>query len=160
MVMPVEYGQLLRREREIQAEPNFETKACDDVSHEKKKREPSVDDVEDSVLDEDEILKRREKLDKLRGFMKYKRKTDPYRNAKKRLGDWKEVNVRLSRSELHTQAARCMDCGVPFCQSETGCPIGNIIPKWNELVYKDDWKAALDRLMMTNNFPEFTGRVW
>jgi glutamate synthase (NADPH/NADH) len=52
-----------------------------------------------------------------------------------------------------------MDCGVPFCQSDTGCPIGNIIPKWNELVYKDNWKDALDRLVMTNNFPEFTGRV-
>lgn len=159
MVMPVEYGQLLKREREAQAQPNFDTKACDDVSHQRKS-EPCVEDVEDSVLTEEEIIKRREKLDKLRGFMKYKRKADPYRNTKKRLGDWDEVNVRLSRSELHTQAARCMDCGVPFCQSDTGCPIGNIIPKWNELVYKDDWKSALDRLMMTNNFPEFTGRVW
>ena len=160
MVMPREYGDLLKHQRKLLAEPDYEQKCCDDVSHVHKKTEPNVEDVEDSVLTEEEILKRREKLDKLRGFIKYKRKTDPYRDAKKRLGDWDEVNVRLTRSQLLEQGARCMDCGVPFCQSDTGCPIGNIIPKWNELVYKDDWEEALDRLMMTNNFPEFTGRVW
>ncbi|KAI8979232.1 hypothetical protein BDF20DRAFT_819641 [Mycotypha africana] len=164
MVLPREYGELLRREHEALAQPDFDAKSCDDVGRrasleQLKKGEPLIEDVEDSVLTEEEILKRREKLDKLRGFMKYKRKADPYRNTKKRLGDWDEVTVRLSRSQLHEQAARCMDCGVPFCQSDTGCPIGNIIPKWNELVYKDNWKDALDRLMMTNNFPEFTGRA-
>ncbi|CAG8789473.1 7190_t:CDS:2, partial [Racocetra fulgida] len=73
--------------------------------------------------------------------------------------DWKEINARLSDAQLKVQAARCMDCGVPFCQSDTGCPIGNIIPKWNDLVFKNQWLDALNRLMMTNNFPEFTGRV-
>ncbi|KAI8355177.1 hypothetical protein BD560DRAFT_449573 [Blakeslea trispora] len=157
MVMPVEYGQLLRRHREALAHPKVEKKVCDDTTQ--KKSEPQLEDLEDSALSEAEILKRRERLDKLRGFMKYKRRTDPYRDPKKRAKDWDEVNVRLTRPQLHEQAARCMDCGIPFCQSDTGCPIGNIIPKWNELVYKDNWKEALDRLMMTNNFPEFTGRV-
>ncbi|OBZ85326.1 putative glutamate synthase [NADPH] [Choanephora cucurbitarum] len=157
MVMPIEYGQLLKRQREALAHPKIEKKVCDDTAQ--KKLEPQLEDLEDSALSEAEILKRREKLDKLRGFMKYKRRTDPYRDPKKRSKDWDEVNVRLSRPQLHEQAARCMDCGIPFCQSDTGCPIGNIIPKWNELVYKDNWKEALDRLMMTNNFPEFTGRV-
>ncbi|RCI03903.1 glutamate synthase [NADH] [Rhizopus stolonifer] len=157
MVMPIEYGKLLKRQREALAHPNMAKKSVDDTSQ--KKFEPQLEDVEDSALSEEEILKRRERLDKLRGFMKYKRRTDPYRDPKKRLKDWDEVNVRLTRPQLHEQAARCMDCGVPFCQSDTGCPIGNIIPKWNELVFKDNWKEALDRLLMTNNFPEFTGRV-
>ncbi|KAL9541788.1 glutamate synthase [NADH] [Mucor bainieri] len=161
MVMPREYGQLLKRQRDLQDQINYDKKSCDDTAQHvhRAKQEPSVEDVEDSVLTEEEILKRREKLDKLRGFIKYKRRADPYRDTKQRLGDWEEVNVRLTRPQLHEQAARCMDCGVPFCQSDTGCPIGNIIPKWNELIYKDNWKEALDRLMMTNNFPEFTGRV-
>ncbi|KAI7903005.1 uncharacterized protein BX663DRAFT_509197 [Cokeromyces recurvatus] len=162
MVMPREYASLLQRQRELQAQESNKKKAVDDTPKslvQKQRYEPAVEDVEDSILNEEEILKRREKLDKLRGFMKYKRKSDPYRNVKKRIGDWDEVNVRLSRPQLHEQAARCMDCGTPFCQSDTGCPLGNIIPKWNELVYKDNWKDALDRLLMTNNFPEFTGRV-
>ena len=158
MVMPTEYRDLLEKQRaEKLAAAAPAKKECTKVH---KKVEPQLEDLEDSVLGEDAILARRAKLDKVRGFMKYKRKTDSYRNSKKRVGDWDEINNRLTRSELHEQAARCMDCGVPFCQSDTGCPIGNIIPKWNELVYKDNWKEALDRLMMTNNFPEFTGRVW
>ena len=60
---------------------------------------------------------------------------------------------------LQTQAARCMDCGTPFCQSATGCPIGNVIPKFNDLVYRNDWRTAWEQLTLTNNFPEFTGRV-
>ena len=155
MVMPVEYGQLLNRQKQDSSAQDHKT--CP-TQH--KKIEPQLEDLEDSQLDEEAILARRAKLDKVRGFMKYKRKTDPYRDPKERVHDWKEVNVRLTRPQLHQQAARCMDCGVPFCQSDTGCPIGNIIPKWNELVFKDDWQGALDRLMMTNNFPEFTGRVW
>lgn len=156
MVMPTEYRALLEKQR---AEKNAVAapKPCEEIH--KKKAEPQVEDLEDSVLAEEAVLARRAKLDKVRGFMKYKRRTDRYRDAKKRLGDWEEINDRLTRSQLHEQAARCMDCGVPFCQSDTGCPIGNIIPKWNELVYKDNWKEALDRLLMTNNFPEFTGRV-
>lgn len=152
-VMPTEYRNLLEKNSESKKEAK---KTCEQHTV----AEPQVEDVEDAVLDEETILERRSKLDKLRGFMKYKRKTDPYRDAKKRSNDWNEINHRLSRQELHVQAARCMDCGVPYCQTETGCPIGNVIPKWNELVFKDTWKDALDRLLMTNNFPEFTGRVW
>ncbi|KAG1468987.1 hypothetical protein G6F56_003523 [Rhizopus delemar] len=151
MVMPSDYREVLLKER-YQRTKN-------PVCEHKKEEEPLVEDVEDSVLTEEAILMRRAKLDKLRGFMKYKRRTDKYRDPKKRTKDWEEINNRLTRSQLHEQAARCMDCGVPFCQSDTGCPIGNIIPKWNELVYTDHWKDALDRLVMTNNFPEFTGRV-
>ncbi|KAJ3393692.1 glutamate synthase [NADH] [Lobulomyces angularis] len=98
-------------------------------------------------------------LDKLRGFSKYKRKGDVYRSAGHRVKDWKEVNNRLPPAETKVQAARCMDCGVAFCQSDNGCPISNIIPKWNDLVFNDQWKEALNRLLLTNNFPEFTGRV-
>jgi glutamate synthase (NADPH/NADH) len=158
MVLPVEYGQLLERQRAEKLAAKPVEKQCEKPVV--KKAEPQLLDLEDSVLDETVILERRAKLDKLRGFMKYKRRTDSYRDSKKRAGDWKEINNRLTRAELHEQGARCMDCGIPFCQSDTGCPIGNIIPKWNELVFKDNWKDALDRLMMTNNFPEFTGRVW
>ncbi|KAI8978387.1 hypothetical protein BDB01DRAFT_799651 [Pilobolus umbonatus] len=157
MVMPTEYRILLEKQRAEQVtELTPPTVEC---SEKHVKVEPLLEDLEDSVLDEETILKRRAKLDKVQGFKKYKRKTDSYRDSKKRVGDWKEINNRLTRSQLHEQAARCMDCGVPFCQSDTGCPIGNIIPKWNELVYKDNWREAYDRLTMTNNFPEFTGRV-
>ncbi|KAI3653347.1 hypothetical protein MP228_001294 [Amoeboaphelidium protococcarum] len=97
--------------------------------------------------------------DKLRGFMKYKRQTDRYIDAKERVKGFGEINKRLTTKELQVQGARCMDCGVPFCQSHTGCPIGNLIPRWNDLVYQHQWKEALERLLQTNNFPEFTGRV-
>ena len=99
------------------------------------------------------------KLDKTRGFMKYNRLGEAYRPPRKRVKDWKELSIRLTDTELTVQAARCMDCGVPFCQSDTGCPISNVIPKWNDLVFKGQWQDALNRLLMTNNFPEFTGRV-
>jgi glutamate synthase (NADPH/NADH) len=98
-------------------------------------------------------------LDKMRGFMKYKRLNEAYRPARKRVKDWKEISARLSVNELKHQSARCMDCGVPFCQSDTGCPISNVIPKWNDLALKDQWRDALNRLFLTNKFPEFTGRV-
>lgn len=91
--------------------------------------------------------------------MKYKRLNEAYRPPRKRVKDWREISTRLTESELKYQSARCMDCGVPFCQSDTGCPISNIIPKWNDLVFKGQWQDALNRLLMTNNFPEFTGRV-
>jgi glutamate synthase (NADPH/NADH) len=156
MVMPTEYRMLLEKQKAEKLAAAPVEKKCE---KEHKVIEPQVDDLEDSVLSEDAILARRAKLDKLRGFIKYKRRGEHYRDAKKRAGDWEEINNRLTRTELHEQGARCMDCGIPFCQSDTGCPIGNIIPKWNELVFKDKWREALDRLMMTNNFPEFTGRV-
>ncbi|CAI7896051.1 unnamed protein product [Closterium sp. NIES-54] len=99
---------------------------------------------------------------KFGGFMKYEREPLPYRPAEERLTDWGEVLATdPGRSELlKTQSARCMDCGTPFCnQDKSGCPLGNKIPEFNELVYQGRWKEALDRLLETNNFPEFTGRV-
>jgi len=125
----------------------------------KPRHEPSLVDVEDSLVDDSTTKQRLNKLDKTRGFMKYKRLGEAYRPPRKRVKDWKEISTRLTESELKYQSARCMDCGVPFCQSDTGCPISNIIPKWNDLVFKGQWQDALNRLLMTNNFPEFTGRV-
>eukprot|EP00897_Mesotaenium_endlicherianum_P000426 jgi/Mesen1/10384/ME000081S09774 len=98
---------------------------------------------------------------KHRGFVNYEREVLPYRPAEERLHDWKEV-LTDTRPEnlLGTQSARCMDCGTPFChQTNSGCPLGNKIPEWNELVHQNRWREALDRLLETNNFPEFTGRV-
>ncbi|KAJ5136943.1 hypothetical protein N7448_005497 [Penicillium atrosanguineum] len=117
-------------------------------------------DIEDSISNEKTEKKRSALiLDKTRGFMKYSRRSEKYRNPTTRTRDWAELSNRLSEDELKYQSARCMDCGVPFCQSDTGCPISNIIPKWNELVFQNQWQDALNRLLMTNNFPEFTGRV-
>lgn len=117
-------------------------------------------DIEESVGDTKAEKKRSALvLDKTRGFMKYQRRAEKYRKPENRTRDWKELSSRLNQDELKYQAARCMDCGVPFCQSDTGCPISNIIPKWNELVFQNQWQDALNRLLMTNNFPEFTGRV-
>ncbi|EJT98370.1 NADPH-dependent glutamate synthase [Dacryopinax primogenitus] len=125
----------------------------------RKPHEPSVQDLEDALVDEATTKERVAKLDKTRGFMKYKRLGEAYRPPRRRVKDWKELSVRLNENELKYQSARCMDCGVPFCQSDTGCPVSNIIPKWNDLVFKGQWRDALNRLLMTNNFPEFTGRV-
>lgn len=117
-------------------------------------------DMEDSITDaKAEKKKSALVLDKTKGFMKYQRRSEKYRKPQTRTRDWNELSSRLNEDELKYQAARCMDCGVPFCQSDTGCPISNIIPKWNELVFQNQWKDALNRLLMTNNFPEFTGRV-
>ncbi|CAH7684750.1 glutamate synthase [NADPH] [Phakopsora pachyrhizi] len=123
------------------------------------KPEPPVVDLEDAMVDLVAPKKKVEALDKTRGFMKYKRLHEPYRNPRARVKDWAELSNRLAEKELKVQAARCMDCGVPFCQSDTGCPISNVIPKWNDLVFKGQWLEALNRLLMTNNFPEFTGRI-
>ncbi|MDO8581154.1 MAG: glutamate synthase subunit beta [Candidatus Omnitrophota bacterium] len=91
------------------------------------------------------------------GFMKFNRKDFDKEPASQRVKHWHEFYKPMAEEDLRKQGARCMDCGVPFCQS--GCPIGNIIPDWNDLVYKDDWKQAIERLHKTNNFPEFTGRL-
>ncbi|EAQ78235.1 NADH-glutamate synthase small chain [Blastopirellula marina DSM 3645] len=91
--------------------------------------------------------------------MEYKREVVPYRDPLLRVHDYDEFQVHVDEQFLKTQGARCMDCGVPFCQSATGCPVDNLIPEWNDLVYKGRWREALDRLHKTNNFPEFTGRV-
>jgi glutamate synthase (NADPH/NADH) small chain len=94
-----------------------------------------------------------------RGFMKTGRETVPYRAPEDRLKDFRDILDVVPEEHLKSQGSRCMDCGVPFCQSETGCPIDNLIPEWNDLVYRGYWREALDRLHKTNNFPEFTGRV-
>ena len=93
------------------------------------------------------------------GFKEFDREVAPYRNAAERLVDFKEIYTDHNDEHLQNQGSRCMDCGVPFCQSASGCPIHNLIPEWNDLVYKGRWREALDRLHKTNNFPEFTGRV-
>ena len=93
------------------------------------------------------------------GFKDHQRKTVPYRPASERIGDFLEIYTSPADEHLRTQGARCMDCGVPFCQSATGCPIDNLIPEWNDLVFQGRWRDALDRLHKTNNFPEFTGRA-
>ena len=96
-------------------------------------------------------------MGKVTGFLEIKRKKWPTRPVNERLRDWKEVYLPFPGDELKKQAARCMDCGIPFCHQ--GCPLGNIIPDWNDLVYREHWRDALDRLHATNNFPEFTGRL-
>ncbi|HUS40562.1 MAG TPA: glutamate synthase subunit beta [Pirellulales bacterium] len=93
------------------------------------------------------------------GFQEYDREPVPYRPALERIQSFQEIFSAPVDGHLKNQGARCMDCGVPFCQSNTGCPIDNLIPEWNDLVYKDRWRDALDRLHKTNNFPEFTGRT-
>lgn len=92
-----------------------------------------------------------------KGFLKYTREVAPYRPVEERKRDWQEVHTHMLPARLRIQAARCMDCGVPFCH--LGCPLGNIIPDWNDLVYRGKWQEALRRLHATNNFPEFTGRL-
>ncbi len=92
-----------------------------------------------------------------RGFLEHTRQTPTRRPVPVRLLDWDEVYEPFPDSELRNQAARCMDCGIPFCN--TGCPLGNLIPDWNDLVYRDRWRHAIDSLHATNNFPEFTGRL-
>ncbi|NOQ88861.1 MAG: glutamate synthase small subunit [Gammaproteobacteria bacterium] len=94
------------------------------------------------------------------GFKEFKRKTEAYREVSLRVKDYGEIFTGTHDIEhLKIQGARCMDCGVPFCQSENGCPVNNLIPEWNHLVYTGQWETALNRLHKTNNFPEFTGRV-
>ncbi|MCH9745176.1 MAG: glutamate synthase subunit beta [Proteobacteria bacterium] len=99
-------------------------------------------------------------MGKVTGFKEFDRKTEDYRPVELRLKDYGEIFTGShDESLLQDQGARCMDCGVPFCQSDDGCPINNLIPEWNDLVYNDKWEEALSRLLKTNNFPEFTGRV-
>jgi len=98
-------------------------------------------------------------MGKVTGFKEFERKTEPYRDVNVRLGDYGEIYTEHDWDHLQTQGARCMDCGVPFCQSANGCPVDNLIPEWNDLVYNGRWQEALNRLHKTNNFPEFTGRV-
>ncbi len=94
---------------------------------------------------------------KVTGFIEFDRKGPPSRPVAERVTDWLEYYEEMPPQQLNEQAARCMDCGVPFCHQ--GCPLGNIIPDWNDLVYRGHWRDAIDRLHATNNFPEFTGRL-
>lgn len=177
-VLPTDYKRVMEAEAQKQAEAKkaeyplpilpgnavrstHEQSREEQLKHEEKeKKKEELLDIEESVGDA-KADKKRSKLvlDKTRGFMKYSRRSERYRGADSRTKDWAELSSRLTDDELKYQSARCMDCGVPFCQSDTGCPISNIIPKWNELVFQNQWKDALNRLLMTNNFPEFTGRV-
>src|ERR1700685_916016 len=96
-------------------------------------------------------------MGKVTGFVEYGREAPERRPVPERINDWFEVYRDFSEDRVRTQGARCMDCGVPFCH--TGCPLNNIIPDWNDLVYRDRWRAAVRVLHATNNFPEFTGRI-
>ena len=98
-------------------------------------------------------------MGKVTGFKEFTREAAPYRDAGERLKDFKEIYTAHNDERLMKQGARCMDCGIPFCQSDTGCPVDNLIPEWNDLVYNGRWEDASARLHHTNNFPEFTGRV-
>ena len=91
------------------------------------------------------------------GFMKHKRELPTRRPVPVRIRDWRDVYEPFGEDKLETQASRCMNCGIPFCHN--GCPLGNLIPEWNDLVYRDEWEPAIERLHATNNFPEFTGRL-
>ncbi|HEX9409957.1 MAG TPA: glutamate synthase subunit beta, partial [Methylomirabilota bacterium] len=96
-------------------------------------------------------------MGKITGFLEIKRETPQRRPVAERIHDWQEVYLPFEAAKLQKQGARCMDCGIPFCHQ--GCPLGNLIPDWNDLVYRDRWREAIDRLHATNNFPEFTGRL-
>jgi glutamate synthase (NADPH/NADH) small chain len=96
-------------------------------------------------------------MGKITGFMEFERLAESYEAPSERVRHWREFVARLPDEQAGVQGARCMDCGTPFCMS--GCPVNNIIPDWNDLVYRQDWKRAIDVLHSTNNFPEFTGRV-
>jgi glutamate synthase (NADPH/NADH) small chain len=105
-------------------------------------------------------------MGKTTGFLEYQRKVPADREPLERICDWNEFHLHMDGDALRTQGARCMDCGIPFCHTgklmsgmASGCPINNLIPEWNDLVYRNLWEQALDRLHKTNNFPEFTGRV-
>lgn len=154
-VFPKEYQRALQqiKEEEETAKENLKLAANNKNGIHESQDSHKVKDIEDSVAKD-------ENLDKVRGFMKYKRIKGYYREAKERMSDWNEIfDQKVIRDNVRVQATRCMDCGVPLCQTSYGCPLGNIIPKWNDLVHRDDWQQAIYQLLQTNNFPEFTGRV-
>lgn len=163
-VFPFEYQRALKALEEEKAHKMLTkfVKQNSAVALPNGKADVAIKDIEESIQDEKLSEKLAEKiLDKTRGFIKYKRETGMYRDATERQKDYDEIyNFKHVRKGLKTQAARCMDCGIPFCQSNVhGCPLGNIIPKWNDLIFHGSWKEALNQLLQTNNFPEFTGRV-
>ena len=98
-------------------------------------------------------------MGKVTGFLEIDRQTAKYQPASDRIRHFREFTIRMNDQEVQKQAARCMDCGIPYCHGPTGCPIHNQIPDWNDLVYNDNWEEAIRNLHSTNNFPEFTGRI-
>src|SRR3989338_10413774 len=96
-------------------------------------------------------------MGKVTGFIEITRIKPPTRPVPERVHDWREVYLPIPESTLKDEAARCRDCGIPFCHQ--GCPLGNLIPDWNDLVYRDRWREAIQRLHATDNFPEFTGTL-
>ncbi|KAL8167561.1 hypothetical protein V2J09_009060 [Rumex salicifolius] len=174
-VFPRDYKKILARqkaelpvkdvadEREEAEEPEEEEEPKQNAFEELKRMAAQVttQSSQDAV---DESLGRPVKVDnaiKNGGFVRYERQGVQYRDPTERMADWKEVMEEAKPGPLlKTQSARCMDCGTPFCHQEnSGCPLGNKIPEFNELVYQNRWQEALERLLETNNFPEFTGRV-
>lgn len=151
-VFPKEYQIALKKiDEETKIDNNIlsENNNIESLSNNRKQQSGDVKDIEDPT-----------NLDKVHGFMKYKRLKGYYREPTKRMSDWDEIfDKKIIRDNVRVQATRCMDCGVPLCQTSYGCPLGNIIPKWNDLVHKNDWYQAIQQLLQTNNFPEFTGRV-
>ena len=167
-VYPRDYKKVMEAKKAKEAnereEAELKAQKIDDAFA-KLKSMSSVADMKE--LSSNIVVSRPTQLDspsKVRGFVEYEREALGYRDATERLKDWKEVHrhdpADAIKPLLSTQSARCMDCGTPFChQTHTGCPLGNKIPEWNELVHQGRWRDALDRLHETNNFPEFTGRV-
>ena len=97
-------------------------------------------------------------MGKITGFLEFDRKVETYEPVDERIKNFKEFTIPMEEKELKNQGARCMDCGIPFCHS--GCPLGNLIPDFNDAVYRGKWEKATEILHSTNNFPEFTGRLW
>ncbi|KAJ6672830.1 GLUTAMATE SYNTHASE 1 [NADH] CHLOROPLASTIC [Salix viminalis] len=168
-VYPRDYKRVLANMKEESAvkeaaKNEAELREKDAFEELKKLAAASLNGKSNQKVEEDESLKRPTRVNnavKHRGFISYKREGVQYRDPNVRMNDWKEV-VESSKPGplLNTQSARCMDCGTPFCHQEnSGCPLGNKIPEFNELVHQNRWREALDRLLETNNFPEFTGRV-
>jgi glutamate synthase (NADPH/NADH) len=171
-VFPREYKRVLasikaeEASKEEVAEDNNEVELMNKDAFEELKNmaAASLNGKSNQKIQETEPLKRPSQVSdavKHRGFISYEREGVQYRDPKVRMNDWKEVmNESKPGPLLKTQSARCMDCGTPFCHQEnSGCPLGNKIPEFNELVYQNRWHEALERLLETNNFPEFTGRV-
>src|SRR5438552_16946716 len=96
-------------------------------------------------------------MGKTTGFMEYTRELPQRRPVAERVNDWFEIYRAFPEDNIRQQGARCMECGVPFCHN--GCPVNNLIPDWNDLVYRDKWREAIEQLHRTNNFPDFTGRL-
>lgn len=137
-VLPVDYKRVLMEDAAKAAEAKkaeLNLPVIPGKKEEKAKAAP-LQDMEEAMGDSKAESRRALVLDKTKGFMKYHRRAEKYRDVKTRVKDWAELSSRLDEDELKYQSARCMDCGVPFCQSDTGCPISNIIPKWNELVFQ------------------------